>query len=127
VGELQGQVVGISRSSGGENYQGQVVGISRSSSGDIEVKWWGYQGQGEGLRGQGQKKVVGGACPLQLPLLAQSDQRCDTIVFAVDTLDDGEVYDGSTIRCDDIGVFVASWKQRVLLAALVIVSFSNED
>jgi hypothetical protein len=69
VGELQGQVVGISRSSGGENYQGQVVGISRSSSGDIEVKWWGYQGQGEGLRGQGQKKVVGGACPLQLPLL----------------------------------------------------------
>jgi hypothetical protein len=58
---------------------------------------------------------------------AQSDQRCDTIVFAVDTLDDGEVYDGSTIRCDDIGVFVASWKQRVLLAALVIVSFSNED
>jgi hypothetical protein len=58
---------------------------------------------------------------------AQSDQRRDTIVFAVDTLDDGEVYDGSTIRCDDIGVFVASWKQRVLLAALVIVSFSNED
>jgi hypothetical protein len=71
VGELQGQVVGISRSSGGENYQGQVVGISRSSSGDIEVKWWGYQGQGEGLRGQGQKKVVGGACPLQLPLLTK--------------------------------------------------------
>jgi hypothetical protein len=45
------------------------VGISRSSSGDIKAKWWGYQGQGEGLRGQGQKKVVGGACPLQLPLL----------------------------------------------------------
>jgi hypothetical protein len=62
--------VGISRSTGGGNYQGQVVGISRSSSGDIKAKWWGYQGQGEGLRGQGQKKVVGGACPLQLPLLA---------------------------------------------------------
>jgi ATP-binding cassette subfamily C (CFTR/MRP) protein 4 len=61
--------VGISRSTGGGNYQGQVVGISRSSSGDIKAKWWGYQGQGEGLRGQGQKKVVGGACPLQLPLL----------------------------------------------------------
>jgi hypothetical protein len=65
----QGQVVGISRSTGGGNYQGQVVGISRSSSGDIKAKWWGYQSQGEGLRGQGQKKVVGGACPLQLPLL----------------------------------------------------------
>jgi hypothetical protein len=62
--------VGISRSTGGGNYQGQVVGISRSSSGDIKAKWWGYQGQGEGLRGQGQKKVVGGACPLQLPLLS---------------------------------------------------------
>jgi hypothetical protein len=61
--------VGISKSTGGGNYQGQVVGISRSSSGDIKAKWWGYQGQGEGLRGQGQKKVVGGACPLQLPLL----------------------------------------------------------
>jgi hypothetical protein len=68
-GNYQGQVVGISRSTGGGNYQGQVVGISRSSSGDIKAKWWGYQGQGEGLRGQGQKKVVGGACPLQLPLL----------------------------------------------------------
>jgi hypothetical protein len=68
-GNYQGQVVGISRSSGGGNYQGQVVGISRSSSGDIKAKWWGYQGQGEGLRGQGKKKVVGGACPLQLPLL----------------------------------------------------------
>jgi hypothetical protein len=45
VGELQGQVVGISRSTGGGNYQGQVVGISRSSSGDIKAKWWGYQGQ----------------------------------------------------------------------------------
>jgi hypothetical protein len=72
VGELQGQVVGISRSTGGGNYQGQVVGISRSSSGDIKAKWWGYQGQGEGLRGQGQKKVVGGACPLQLPLLTST-------------------------------------------------------
>jgi hypothetical protein len=68
-GNYQGQVVGISRSTGGGNYQGQVVGISRSSSGDIKAKWWGYQGQGEGLRGQGKKKVVGGACPLQLPLL----------------------------------------------------------
>jgi hypothetical protein len=65
--------VGISRSTGGGNYQGQVVGISRSSSGDIKAKWWGYQGQGEGLRGQGKKKVVGGACPLQLPLLMMVD------------------------------------------------------
>jgi hypothetical protein len=48
-GNYQGQVVGISRSTGGGNYQGQVVGISRSSSGDIKAKWWGYQGQGEGL------------------------------------------------------------------------------
>jgi hypothetical protein len=52
--------VGISRSTGGGNYQGQVVGISRSSSGDIKAKWWGYQGQGEGLRGQGKKKSGGG-------------------------------------------------------------------
>jgi hypothetical protein len=51
--------VGISRSTGGGNYQGQVVGISRSSSGDIKAKWWGYQGQGEGLRGQGKKKWWG--------------------------------------------------------------------
>jgi hypothetical protein len=58
-GNYQGQVVGISRSTGGGNYQGQVVGISRSSSGDIKAKWWGYQGQGEGLRGQGQKKWWG--------------------------------------------------------------------
>jgi hypothetical protein len=36
-----------------------VVGISRSSSGDIKAKWWGYQGQGEGLRGQGKKKWWG--------------------------------------------------------------------
>jgi hypothetical protein len=63
------------------------VGTPRPSGGDIEVNWWGYQGQAVGYRGQlvgelqGQrggalrsrsKKVVGGACPLQLPLL-----RCD--------------------------------------------------
>jgi hypothetical protein len=51
-----GQVVGISRSTGGGNYQGQVVGISRSSSGDIKAKWWGYQGQGRGLEVKVKKK-----------------------------------------------------------------------
>jgi hypothetical protein len=63
----RGQVVGISRSTGGGNYQGQVVGISRSSSGDIKAKWWGYQGQGEGLRGQGKKKSGGGCVPSPTP------------------------------------------------------------
>jgi hypothetical protein len=42
----------------GGNYQGQVVGISRSTGGDIKAKWWGYRGQRGGHRGQG-KKVVG--------------------------------------------------------------------
>jgi hypothetical protein len=74
--------VGISRSTGGGNYQGQVVGISRSSSGDIKAKWWGYQGQGEGLRGQGKKKVVGGACPLQLPLLTFYSDLCEAFTAA---------------------------------------------
>jgi hypothetical protein len=66
-GNYQGQVVGISRSTGGGNYQGQVAGISRSSSGDIKAKLWGYQGQGEGLRGQGQKKSGGGCVPSPTP------------------------------------------------------------
>ncbi|KAH0817229.1 hypothetical protein GEV33_005562 [Tenebrio molitor] len=61
-GKFQGQVVGISRSTGGGTPRpsGGDIEVKWSSSGDIEVKWWGYQGQGEGLRGQGQKKVVGG-------------------------------------------------------------------
>jgi hypothetical protein len=42
-------------------YLGQVVGISRPSGGDIKVR-------GRGLEVK-VKKVVGGACPLQLPLL----------------------------------------------------------
>jgi hypothetical protein len=45
------------------------VEISRSSCGDIKVK-------GEGLRGQGQEKVLGGASPLQLPLLVITVGRC---------------------------------------------------
>jgi hypothetical protein len=46
VGKLQGQVVGISRSSGGGKFQGQVVGISRSTGGgNSKAEWWGYRGQ----------------------------------------------------------------------------------
>jgi hypothetical protein len=40
------------------------VGISRSSGGDIKVR-------GRGLEVKVKKKVVGGACPLQLPLLTR--------------------------------------------------------
>ncbi|KAJ3619199.1 hypothetical protein MTP99_004901 [Tenebrio molitor] len=64
-GIYQGQVVGISRSSGGGNskvkwwgYRGQVVGEN------IKVKWWGYQGQVVGISrstggGNYQGQVVG--------------------------------------------------------------------
>jgi hypothetical protein len=40
VGELQVQVVGISRSTGG--------GTPRSSGGDIEVNWWGELSRSSG-------------------------------------------------------------------------------
>jgi hypothetical protein len=46
-GNYQGKAVGISRTTGG---------IPRPSGGDIEVNWWGYQGQLVGkLLGQGQR------------------------------------------------------------------------
>jgi hypothetical protein len=60
-------VVGISRSSGGENskakwwgYRGQVVGkIPRPSGGDIEVNWWGNsKAKWWGYRGQVVGKII---------------------------------------------------------------------
>jgi hypothetical protein len=58
----QGQLVGEIIKVKWWGYLGQVVGISRPSGGDIKVR-------GRGLEVKVKKKVVGGACPLQLPLL----------------------------------------------------------
>jgi hypothetical protein len=85
VGKLQGQVVGISRSTGGGNYQGQVGGylgevvwISRSSGGDIKVR-------GRGLEVK-VKKSGGGCVPSSTPstctVLAQSEYKKRHDIFA---------------------------------------------
>jgi hypothetical protein len=59
-GQLVGEIIKVKW----RGYLGQVVGISRPSCGDIKVR-------GRGLEVKVKKKVVGGACPLQLPLLTQ--------------------------------------------------------